>query len=82
MNLVVFIEPKGADFVRRVRQGRESRTVVVESSVGDLPCYEDLPRVTDIMHSAEFRADNINWKLGKVGLWGRLTIASTGSWAR
>ncbi|KAK7095747.1 hypothetical protein V1264_005114 [Littorina saxatilis] len=66
VNLVVFIEPKGANFVRSVRQGREHRTVIVESSLNDLPCYQDLQRVTDIMASVEFQTDNDNWKQGKV----------------
>ena len=66
VNLVVFIEPKGATFVRQARQGRESRTAVIESRLDDLPCYKDLGRVTEIMKSERFRAENINWKMGKV----------------
>ena len=66
VNLVVFIEPKGATFVRQARQGRESRTAVIESRLDDLPCYKDLERVTEIMKSERFRAENINWKMGKV----------------
>lgn len=62
VNLVVFIEPKGASFVRQARQGRESRTLVINSSLDDLPLYKDLPRVMCV----QFRAENINWKLGKV----------------
>lgn len=80
VNLVVFIEPKGASFVRQARQGRESRTLVINSSLGDLPLYKDLPRVTNIMRSVQFRAENINWKLGKVmkiiHIYYRITIST------
>lgn len=80
VNLVVFIEPKGASFVRQARQGRESRTLVINSCLDDLPSYKDLPRVTNIMRSVQFRAENINWKLGKVmkiiHIYYRITIST------
>ncbi|KAK7497773.1 hypothetical protein BaRGS_00010907 [Batillaria attramentaria] len=66
VNLIVFIEPQGMDFVRRIRRGREGRTLVVETNLSDLPYFKDMDRIQIVMNSQQFQSDNVNWQKGKI----------------
>ena len=55
VNLVVFIENKGAPFVKRNRRGRESRTKVFTYTMADLEYFPMLGRMKEIMESETFR---------------------------
>ncbi|KAK7011350.1 protein HtrL [Biomphalaria glabrata] len=65
VNLIIFIEPKGKDFVAWARQGREQRTKIIVQEIKDLEYFPLLGRITEIMESEQFQNANENYKKGK-----------------
>ncbi|GFO31951.1 protein htrl-like [Plakobranchus ocellatus] len=64
VNLIVFIEPKGLEFVKMNRRGRENRTVIYPTTIEKLSYYPLLPRIQEIMNTDQFKRDNDNYKNG------------------
>ncbi|GFO31950.1 protein htrl [Plakobranchus ocellatus] len=55
INLIVFIEQKGLEFVKMNRKGREHRTVIHLVKLEQLSYHPLLPKITEIMSSDEFK---------------------------
>ncbi|RUS70265.1 hypothetical protein EGW08_021973, partial [Elysia chlorotica] len=64
VNLVVFIEPKGENFVRVNRRGREKRTVIHPITLEDLELFPLLPKIEEVMYTKEFQQGNSNFQHG------------------
>ncbi|GFR71626.1 protein HtrL-like [Elysia marginata] len=64
VNLVVFIEEKGQNFVRINRRGRETRTIIHPISLQQLELFPLLPKIEQIMDTEEFQRNNTNFNKG------------------
>ena len=58
VNIVVYIEKKGKPFVEWMRRGRENRTVILPTSLQELPYYKHRRKMKQIMESREYKKDN------------------------
>ncbi|CAL1527378.1 unnamed protein product [Lymnaea stagnalis] len=65
VNLIVFIEPKGWNFVKSFRKGREKRTRIYVKEIEDLEYYPLFGRIKEIMNSKSFQEGNENYASGK-----------------
>lgn len=58
VNMVVFVDPKALDFVRKHRVACQDRTVIIPIKLGQLEYYKYRPRMKMIMASDQFQKDN------------------------